>query len=302
VRSAIRLFSACFVVVGTGVVDAPRAAAQDADACIAANDRAVSMRKTGKLIDARKALSTCASSTCPDPVRSSCQQRLADALRAIPSIVFEVKDADGSDVTAVKIGMDGQPLADRAAGTAIEVDPGEHDFTFEVAGHTPVHKRIVVVEAVKERHEVVALGRPEAPPANPPKQATPVPPQPEEGGGSSQKTIGLVIAGVGVAGIAVGGVFGLMASSSWSSAQKECGSPSQCPQYGQAVNDQQSASSSAAVSTIAFVGGGVALAAGLALFLTAPKSDKESAQAAAALSVAPTVGPGGGGLVFKGGF
>src|ERR1700689_3271919 len=80
---------------------APRVArAQDMDACINASEKALTLRKAEKLIDARKSLSVCAASACPDAVRTSCQQRLADVIKAIPSIVFVTKDASGHDVAA----------------------------------------------------------------------------------------------------------------------------------------------------------------------------------------------------------
>ena len=55
--------------------------------------------------------------------------------RAVPSIVFQVKDGAGNDVPGVKITMDGQPR-DEHAGSALTLDPGEHAFTFEAPGQT----------------------------------------------------------------------------------------------------------------------------------------------------------------------
>jgi hypothetical protein len=77
---------------------------------------------------------------------------------------------------------------------------------------------------------------------------------------------------VGVAGIAVGSVFGLLASSSASSS-KNAGCPNCTPaQFTQATSDYNSASDDATISTVAFVAGGAALAAGAILFFTAPKA------------------------------
>jgi hypothetical protein len=273
------------------------ARAQDADACIAANESSLALRKAGKLIDARKALATCAAPACPEPVQSSCQQRLGDADRAVPAVVFQVKDGAGNDVTSVKITMDGQPRDERV-GAAISLDPGEHTFTFDAAGLPQVKKTLVIVEGVKDRSEVVVLGAPALAPA--PTPVVPAPIAHEGGGGSTQRTIGIVGGGVGVAGLAAGAIFGLMASSSWSTAQKECGATS-CSQYPQASSDEQKASTYATVSTVAFIAGGVAVAAGALLWLTAPSAENPAASTAG-MAIAPSLTPGGGGLLLRGGF
>jgi serine/threonine-protein kinase len=85
---------------------------------------------------------------------------------------------------------------------------------------------------------------------------------------STAKTIGLVVGGAGVAGIALGTVFGLLASSKWSQAKNDCGHG--CPNGSPARSEQNEASTDGTVSTIAFAIGGVALATGFVLYLTAP--------------------------------
>jgi hypothetical protein len=113
------------------------------------------------------------------------------------------------------------------------------------------------------------------------------------------KTIGLVVGGVGVAGLALGSIFGAMSMSKWSSAQSDCKSATDCTNHAQALSDKDAASSNATISTVAFVGGGIALAAGAALFFLAPAGGGSSGTA---LRVAPSVGPGSAGAVVKGVF
>jgi hypothetical protein len=263
----------------------PRAArAQDADACINASESSLSLRKAGRLIDARKALATCAAPACPDPVKTSCQQRMQDIDRAVPSVVFQVKDASGNDVSSVKISVDGQPRDERM-GTAISLDPGSHTFTFDAPGLPSATKTLVIVEGVKDRPETVTLGTPAPAAPAPGPAATPTSEQPiaASSGGSSQRTIGLIVGGVGIAGLAVGTVFGLMASSEWSNAQKD-----------QRQSEVDTANSQALVSTIGFIAGGVLVAGGAILWLTAP-----SASSAPAVGLIPTVAPGGGGALLR---
>ncbi|HTQ47283.1 MAG TPA: hypothetical protein VMI75_31220 [Polyangiaceae bacterium] len=278
------------LAVGLALAACPRVArAQDADACIAASESALSLRKAGKLIDARKALATCAAPACPDPVKSSCQQRLQDAERAVPSVVFQVKDGAGNDVPSVKISVDGKPRDERV-GAALSLDPGSHAFTFEAPGLPTTTKTLVLVEGVKERPESVTLGAPAAAPTPDAAPAGPAATSDQApaagGGGSSQKTIGLIVGGVGIAGLAVGSVFGLMASSEWSQAQKD-GDESK----------KNTADSQATISTIGFIAGGVLVAGGAILWLTAP-----SASSSTTVGLAPSVGPGGGGALLRGTF
>jgi hypothetical protein len=90
--------------------------------------------------------------------------------------------------------------------------------------------------------------------------------------GKSQRTVGIIVGVVGLGGLALGGVFGAAALVKKSDIQSACGgSTSNCTatagsQDG-AMADVQTFSH---VSTIGLIVGGVALAAGLVLYLTAP--------------------------------
>jgi hypothetical protein len=109
--------------------------------------------------------------------------------------------------------------------------------------------------------------------------------------------LGLVVGGVGVAGLAVGSVFGLMASSKWSSAKADCGAG--CGPNAPAQNERSDAQSAATIATIGFVAGGALVAGGLALFLTAPS---RSSSGPTGLRVVPTVDAGGSGVLLRGDF
>ena len=114
------------VLVLGGVFAAFPAAAADPtkEQCIAANDHAQEFRQAGKLSKAREQLVLCVAQSCPGPVREDCAQRLDEVDKAMPTIVFVVKDASGNDVSGVSVTMDGQPLAAKLTGAAVAVDPG----------------------------------------------------------------------------------------------------------------------------------------------------------------------------------
>jgi hypothetical protein len=94
-------------------------------------------------------------------VRDDCARRLDELDKAQPTIVFEVKDASGRDVTDVKVTMDGKALTERLNGRPVPVDVGEHFFTFEVDVQPPVTltRTLVLAEGEKGRRERIVLGR-----------------------------------------------------------------------------------------------------------------------------------------------
>ena len=93
-------------------------------------------------------------------VRDDCARRLDELGQVQPTIVFDAKDASGRDVAAVKVTVDGRPLAEKLDGAALAVDPGEHTFVFTVAGGALVTQTFVIREGQKARYERIVLGGP----------------------------------------------------------------------------------------------------------------------------------------------
>ena len=301
-----------------GLASSPaRARADDAmSACITSSEQGLELRKQEKLLDARKTLAACATTKCPDEIRSVCEQRITEINAAIPTVIFDVTDAAGAPQTAVKLTVDGTAAAMQFTGRGMPFDPGLHTFRFEVAGQSAVEKKLLLKEGERERRESVVIGGAPAaapavataaattpPPPAAPGAASPTSPPPAAAvagaapsGGSTQKTLGLVSGGVGVAGLVVGAIFGAIASSKWSAAKSDCGAL--CPANAPAQQEKNDAESAATVSTIGVVGGAVLVAAGAVLFFTAPSS----ASRVGSLRVTPSAGPGAAGLALQGGF
>jgi hypothetical protein len=264
------------------------ASAQDTDACINASEKAVALRKADKLIEQRAALAICAASSCPDAIRTSCQQRIVQANQAIPTIVFFARDGSGRDLVAVKLTIDGSAYADRLDGSAIALNPGEHEFRFEMTGLEAVVKRFVMHQGEQNRREIIVLGAPmlaaaSAPsastaPVMPPDASAPAVATPDQnapGRSSPQRTLGLVVGGVGVASLAAGAIFGGLSMAAHGSYEKNCGSNIGAPAAGlcnsQGVSGESDAATKGTLSTVFFIAGGVATVAGAALFFTSPK-------------------------------
>jgi hypothetical protein len=288
---------------------APAAARADVTKaqCIDANTKGQDLRRNGKLAEAREQLRACADAACPGLVRDDCTKRLDELEHAQPTIVFDVKDGAGHDVSAVRVTVDGRALADRLTGAPLRVDPGEHVFAFEVAGQAPLTQSFVIREGEPDRHERVVLGGPAPSPAAAPAPAsTPAPapalastPAPASGMGT-QKILGLTAAGLGLAGVVVGSVFGVMTGSEINQQKTDCGGPSSCPSHPAALSDHSSASTDGTISTASFIAGGVLLAAGGVLFFTGGQATEPASTGR--LTVLPSAGPGSAGISLRGRF
>jgi hypothetical protein len=247
---------------------------------VEANLNAQKLRRAGKLDAARTQLRTCSAAACPPALRDDCAQRIDELDHAQPTIVFDVKDAEGADIADVSVTMDGAPIAQRLSGTAFSLDPGSHELVFTVAGQAPIHRTLVLAENVKGRHELIVVGA-------------------KAEGMSTIRLLGLIAGGAGVVGIAVGSVFGGLTISE-ASTQKGACSTSMCSQTNLATarSAHSSATGDGAVSTAAFVAGGALIATGVVLYLVGRPDDPRATRG----TLAPVVGPGQAGLMWSAAF
>ena len=186
----------------------------------------------------------------------------------------------------VAIKRDGVVLDPAVLGTAIPVDPGQHEISAGASGKRTWRTQVEVKDADRVSVSVPILGD-EPPPESelsPPSAASTTEPEPErttqreaprdeaKSSGSTQRALALVAAAAGVAGIAAGTVFGLKAASNWSDAKAQCqnGDLQNCPEN--SVKLGQEASTAGTVSTVSFIVGGAGVAAAAALWLTAPSA------------------------------
>ncbi len=110
--------------------------------------------------------------------------------------------------------------------------------------------------------------------------------------GKFQRVLGLVVGGVGVVGIGVGTFFGIRAKSKLDDSNNgHCRVGDRCDAAGVVLRDDYL--SAARISTVSFLVGGVLVAGGAVLYLTAPSTP---------VAVAVTGGPGGPHMVLRGTF
>ncbi len=211
------------------------------------------------------------------------------------------KTPDGLDVK-----RDGTSVSAASFGVAIPVDVGAHTIEASAPAHKPFKTTVTVAKdgasldvAVPALEPLPAAPVAQTPATAPAPVATTKPAEPERQG-SSQATVGWVVGGIGVAGLAAGAVTGLMAMGKSDEAKSKCPDDGKCASR-DAVDASESAKTFGLVSTIAFAAGGVALAAGAALVFTAPKEGAVEA-GSTRLRLAPSIGASGAGFDVAGVF
>ncbi|MET0390621.1 MAG: tetratricopeptide repeat protein [Polyangiales bacterium] len=194
-------------------------------------------------------------------------KRLEERLSYLTIVTWKGQD--------VKVKRDGVVIEPGVFGTALPVDPGIHEITAAASGKRAWSTQVEVGAQADRVSVTVPILADDA--AAPSELAPAVQPTASDHAstGSTQRTLAIVSAAVGVAGIATGTVFGLMAMSAWSDAKASCDPYPYCGQQG--VEGSDDAARSGTISTIGFVAGGVGAAAAAVLWLTAPSDQPERA-------------------------
>jgi hypothetical protein len=255
-----------------------------------------------------------ASAAGKDDAEKSAVHRAALLEPALAKLTIVVDSA--SNVAGLEVKRDGVVLGHAEFGIPIPVDPGPHvvsatapkkkDWSAPITvapRDADVHVTVALVDdpaAMAAEATVPAAAAPSAAPevTPSPKEPPTTPPGPTSGSnGSGLRTAGWVTAGAGVAGLAVGAVFGLIAKSKNDEALSNDGcSGTACtgPNAQAGASASSDANSAATVSTVAFIAGGVVAATGLALVIFAPSGPS--------VHVTPAVGSGYGGFTAFGQF
>jgi len=244
--------------------------------------------------------------------KATAQKELAAIGPRLPYISVVVQGAGPLPVTVT---MDGQTVPQALVGVPRPVDPGQHKFQAHAEGMKTNESTVTVAEGGRET-VVLTLqparkkpGDTAAPPVasspSPPEDksappatgttSTAVAPPARDAGGRSSNAMryGAYGAfGVGAAGLVVGTVFTLKASSKRSQADSLCNQPGgACPEAkkSQVLALDSDANSAGKIGVVGFVVGGVGVGAGVALLLLSIKSDK-SEKAASAPMISPWLG------------
>ena len=219
-----------------------------------------------------------------------------DLEKRLSKLVVEVPQAPAE----AEVRVDDAPIGRAAWGTPIPLDPGEHLVVLRAPGFESWEKRVTIAsEPGTLRLEAPALKPAKVAPSQaPPPPVTPPPDRASSGTNTAQLVSGIVIGGLGVVSLGVGSYFGIATFDKQAESEDHC-VDTRCDAEG--VTLREDAATFANVSTATVVVGGVAVAGGLVLALTAIdwSNDGDSAVGSAPL---PWIGPEGAGLVWGGVF
>lgn len=215
---------------------------------------------------------------------------LASKIGSVTVVVDGPKEA--------RVTLDDGQIPAAAWGLPRPIDPGTHKLAATMPGYKPAALTFDVADGAKvdQKLTLVKDDGTSAAVVDPNKGTNQGNGGPVGGGdggasqgSSSRKTIGYVVGGVGVVGIGVGVVAGLVALGDKDSLSKACKN-GKCPPTQQ--SNVNAYNTMGTLSTVGFVVGGLALAGGIVLIVTAPKDPK-------AAFVSPYLAPGEAGLTGR---
>ncbi|WP_394842679.1 hypothetical protein LZC95_37105 [Pendulispora brunnea] len=239
---------------------APVFAAGNSRAVARCTDAAVSgqkLRATGALRAASERFAHCIAPDCPGVIRRDCGKWLGEIGEAMPSMVFQVVDAQGNDVHDGAIFSDGEELAGAMEGRAVNVDPGSHIVAY-VQGTERVEQNVVVREGERNRHLQFRLANrnvPVVPSFDKLPSSEPPPAQ------ASHSPWPWVLGGAGVAALGVGTGFWIAGTNAHSDLGSSCAPTHSCSE-----DDVSSAKTKLVVGDI-LIGVGVAAVATAVVWL-----------------------------------
>jgi hypothetical protein len=203
--------------------------------------------------------------------KADAERRANDAARDLEARLSWLTVNVAEEVEGLEVKRDGQVLPKAEWRIAVPIDPGKHTVEAKAPGRVRFATEVVVEgERQKPVVEIPRLDEdraaaPAAPVRETPHDDTASPPSE----GSGQRVLGIAIGALGLAGIGVGSYFGLQAASKNDDASQFCRDETRCTSQGMQLDDE--ARSAATVSTIGFIAGGIALATGIVIYLTAPR-------------------------------
>jgi hypothetical protein len=217
-----------------------------------------------------------ASRTAGNPEREAAAREFAASLEPrLSRLVIDL--VPGERPRGLEITRDGERVGAPQWRLPIPADEGEHLVAATAPGHAP-WQTTVRIEGEGQVVTVTVPALVPEPEADRDADATA-----DAGPGlGSQRTLALVAGGVGVVGLGLGTAFGLRSMAKHDEAERFCDGPACTDVRG--VDAGDAAQSAGNVSTVAFVIGGLGVAAGLTLWFTAPEA---SGGAEARLDVGP---------------
>jgi len=232
------------------------------------------LEKTGKLVKASeryRAVGLLEISAGQATIQRQAQTDAATELAALtPRLAAITVQIEGGEQGDLKVSVDGLGMAKELIGERRPADPGKHVVeAWQGAKRASAEVQLTEGEATTVVLRFDAASAPVAPSNTPAPAESPV--KDHQAGGSGltpQRKAALAVGGLGVVGVAVGAIFGFKAKSKLHDSDRYCTGDACTDQRGVDLNNE--AKQAGTISTIGFIIGGVGLAGGTALWLTAP--------------------------------
>lgn len=201
--------------------------------------------------------------------KQKAEERLTALDKRTPHLTLQLAADAPKDAQVFR---DGQPVDAASLNTPVALGPGDHVIVVKAAGHQDATFPIKLGEGDNQTVAVNAgaATAAAAPPPPPPKPVAAPPPPPEESAsaGSPRRGLGIMMGAAGIVGLGVGIPL-------WYVGWRDGNS------LGPGADRQL------LIGQICTIGGGVLLATGAVLFLTAPSSTNQGLRVAPTVAVAP---------------
>ncbi|XXX72678.1 hypothetical protein WMF30_34020 [Sorangium sp. So ce134] len=227
--------------------------------------------------------------------------RRAELASQIPELTLALPPPAPAGVRVTRDGADVDPAA---LGVALPMDPGEHVVTFRIDDGPVVEERISLAAGEKKTLEIDLRRAEKRADSKTERPAAPSAPQgssaqaPLAGRTLSGRRVGALVAGsVGVAGLALGGVTGIVTLTKKPTIEEHCRGRV-CDAEGKAAAD--AARLPGLLSTIGFGVGAAGAAAALVLWFTESPTPADRGRARQTVHATLDAGPGGAAVGLKG--
>lgn len=228
------------------------------------------------------------------------RQRMSELEKSLARAAIEAQDK--VDLTEVLI--EDRKVPDAEKGTTFAAEPGQRKLTFRAKGKKPVTTMVTITKSPKAQKisvpdmedapkepEPVAVDKDKDKDSS--KDKAPSAVQAASSDGSTQRTVGIVLMGVGAVGVVVGSIAGLTTLGS------DCANHAECSSTPEKRAQAEEAIQSGNIANIAFAVGGAGLIGGALLFFLAPRAASAPAQTgtgARRVGVVPELGAGWAGV------
>jgi hypothetical protein len=192
--------------------------------------------------------------------------------------------APGAAVPGFQVKLDDSEVGGPSLGIPLPVDPGVHQIAAVAPGKRPWQASLTI-NAGPSRETITVQPLVDAPAEAVPAGGANADATEQGPPGKSQRIIAYGLGGLGVIGVGVGTAFGLTAISKNDDSNSKGCFGNECTVSAAAL--RRDARSAGTISTVAFVAGGAALAAGAIVYFTAPSAKSSAGRASARLSLAP---------------